>query len=226
MPNSNSTNMPLNAKGDIITATAANTPSNLSVGTDGYVLVADSGEATGLAWSENPNSGDILQVVEATNATATYIATQIPYDDTIPQITEGTQILTLNITPGSVTNKIQIYTNFWMSIKKGGGGASTANGTVAIFTDASSDAVFAGKMNGNLGNKDTGINTNNSATITIVPGVIVPITITVRIGFDNANGTTSLDHGVLNGIVSTGPVATRRYGGVSAAVLRATEIKA
>lgn len=39
------------AKGEIIAATAADTPGLLTVGSDGQMLVADSGEATGLNWS-------------------------------------------------------------------------------------------------------------------------------------------------------------------------------
>jgi len=38
------------AKGDIIAATASGAVDNLAVGTDGQVLVADSGETTGLNW--------------------------------------------------------------------------------------------------------------------------------------------------------------------------------
>ena len=44
----------VNAKGDLITATADDTPARLAVGTNGFRLEAASGEATGLKWAADP----------------------------------------------------------------------------------------------------------------------------------------------------------------------------
>jgi hypothetical protein len=41
----------VNAKGDLIVCTADNVVTNLTVGTNGYVLTADSTQTSGLAWS-------------------------------------------------------------------------------------------------------------------------------------------------------------------------------
>jgi hypothetical protein len=47
----------VDAKGDIIAATADNTPARLAVGTNGQVLTAASGQATGLQWSTISSGG-------------------------------------------------------------------------------------------------------------------------------------------------------------------------
>lgn len=49
----------VDAKGDLISATAADTPARLAVGTNGQVLTADSTAATGLVWA-TPSSGGLV----------------------------------------------------------------------------------------------------------------------------------------------------------------------
>lgn len=51
----------VDAKGDLIGATAADTPARLAVGTNGQVLTADSTAATGLAWA-TPESGGMTSI--------------------------------------------------------------------------------------------------------------------------------------------------------------------
>lgn len=50
----------LDAKGDLITATAADTPARLPVGANGTVLTADSSQGTGLTWTEPASGGMTL----------------------------------------------------------------------------------------------------------------------------------------------------------------------
>jgi hypothetical protein len=47
----------VDAKGDLITATGADVPARLAVGSNGDTLVADSSESTGLRWTENYAAG-------------------------------------------------------------------------------------------------------------------------------------------------------------------------
>ena len=54
------------AKGDILVATSADTPGKLTVGTNGFVLTADSSTATGLKWAEvDLQSSTIMSIMGA-----------------------------------------------------------------------------------------------------------------------------------------------------------------
>lgn len=82
----------------------------------------------------------VSQVVQKVNTQTGAVATgttTIPVDDTIPQNTEGTEFVTLAITPTSATNKLQIDVTLVL--------ASSALATLvaALFQDSTANALAA-----------------------------------------------------------------------------------
>lgn len=88
----------ITAKGDLIVGTGSGTFDNLPAGTNGYTLVADSVETTGLKWVAPAGGGKVLQVVNAQITSATTISTDSLTDTGI----------TATITPTAATSKILI----------------------------------------------------------------------------------------------------------------------
>lgn len=84
-------------------------------------------------------STKILQVAYADSVTSTGITTpRIPYDNTIPQITEGTEILTCSITPKSATSYLLIEASINYST-----GSTSCSPCLALFRDATANALDA-----------------------------------------------------------------------------------
>jgi len=88
----------IDAKGDLIGGTGADTFARLAVGTNGQVLTADSAQATGLKWAAPAGGGKVLQVVTATTTTSVTNSTTT-YTDTN---------LTASITPTANTSKVMV----------------------------------------------------------------------------------------------------------------------
>jgi hypothetical protein len=88
----------IDAKGDLVVGTGADTFARLAVGTNGHTLVADSAETTGLKWAAPAGGGKVLQVIYGDTTTATTVAST-SYADT------G---LSASITPASASNKVLV----------------------------------------------------------------------------------------------------------------------
>ena len=79
----------------------------------------------------------VAQVVRASTADLVTGTTQIPADDTIPQITEGDEFLTCNITPKNAANTLKVDVVCNLNINTTG----TPFLVVALFIDPGPDAV-------------------------------------------------------------------------------------
>lgn len=103
------------AKGDLLTATADNTPARLAVGANNTVLTADSSTATGLKWATPAGGGKVLQVVMGSTS-STMTTSSSTYADTN---------LTGTITPSSASSKVLVIATQNGCLKFGG---TAANG--------------------------------------------------------------------------------------------------
>jgi hypothetical protein len=137
-----------------------------------------------------------------TNANLT---TVIPLDDTIPQNTEGTQIISVALTPKATTSRVRLRFQGVFSI------GQAANGTVAIFSSASANALTASTQSVTT----TDLNFPLICEHEYVPGTTSALTFTVRVG--PTAGTMRM-----NGSPNFG----RYFGGVAKATLVVEEIQA
>lgn len=143
----------------------------------------------------------VLQRVHANFSNFATGTALIPNDNTIPQITEGTEFMSLSITPKSTTSILVVEANSMFSI------SAAQVLTSALFQDAGANALAA--MGGTS-------NANNYSPMFLrhikTSGSTTPTTFRLRAGLGGA-GTVSF-----NGYVG---VAT--YGGVSASSMMITE---
>lgn len=146
----------------------------------------------------------VVQVVEATPYT-TYSShtTAIPIDDTIPQNTEGEEIITVSITPTNASNRLRIEVDVPTAT---GSGNIAACG--AIFQDSTANAIAAGLFNPFT----TGAHEQFFLSHEMAAGTTSATTFKFRVG---SSGT----------IYINGSTSARLFGGVSAVRMRVIEIK-
>lgn len=150
-------------------------------------------------------SGSIVQSVYFEEGTNANIPTAIPYDDSIPQVTEGNQIAAATITPKYADSKIMVHFS---------GVADTNpddNVTVALFRDGAADAKAAASVRTQADPSQIVLNFRDA------PGTTDEVTYTIRAGA--AGGGTNL---AFNGLANP----SRRLGGVAKNVLILQEVRA
>ncbi len=186
----------IGTRGDIITVDSGGTAVAKALGASGTFLKSDGSDLVyGLPL--------VPAFSSTTYATNTTITGTIPYDDSIPQVGEGTEILSTSITAIKSSSKIKI------TFQGFGGVASSGPATAALFIDGAASAVQATIM------QTAVVNTAYPIAFEYVytPGDTSAHTISVRFGANTGNS-------FLNGA----GIATRRYGGAAISTLVCQEI--
>lgn len=149
-------------------------------------------------------AGDVVQVVNTQTGAVATGTTTIPWDDTIPQITEGTEFMTRAITPASATNVLRIEVVLNVN-------ATAVNYCVgALFQDATANALAAAAVYQEGASRAMQIR----FTHYMVAGTTSSTTFRVRAGTGGAATLTF-----------NGEVGARKFGGVMASSITITEIK-
>jgi len=201
-------------------ATGAVTP--VAMNTNGMVLIGSNGAdpvaaviTAGAGIAVTNGAGSISIAISATNPviqrvyTSTsaliVIDTAMPIDDTIPQITEGEEVLTLAITPTNASNILEI--EFTVNCM---GQNANANALAALFQDATAGALAASRLIA-VTNEAGGA----SAILkhTMVAGTVAATTFRIRMGYS------------ANTVNVNGNSGAREFGGVSSTTLTIVEYK-
>jgi hypothetical protein len=194
----------------IAVGTTAQRPAVPAVGDIRYNSTTSAYELyTGSGW-KNPYytdtflAGTVVQsayVEYTTNGTTT---TQIPYDDTPPTSSEGTQIISTSFTPTNASNKLRFRFSGMFSLTAAG------VGICSLFSGASASAAAASATRAESNDTPYLFNLEHEE----VAGVTTSKTFAIRVGPASAV-TLSMN----------GTSAARRLGGVAKAVLIIEEVK-
>ena len=110
--------------------------------TDGNVIAYNATNDEFEMVAQSGGGGNFVQMQYATTTTSGSGTTTIPYDDTIPQNTEGSEMMTVSITPDDATNLLIIDAFVPDCV------ASTGVNTIfALFQDSTADALQATATN-------------------------------------------------------------------------------
>lgn len=149
--------------------------------------------------------GRVIQTARANLTSVATGTTLIPRDDTIPQITEGDQYLTVSITPRLATSLLRVDFVF--------NATSSVQAWIqaALFRDAIANALGVGQIFAGSANEGGQV----ILTVFATAGTTDPTTFRVRAGL-NVAGTLTFN----------GATGARLYGGVYASSITVSEIAA
>lgn len=123
-------------------------------------------------------TGSAVQIVNTGYSAAATGSTTIPYDDTIPQNTEGDQYMTQAITPKSSTNILVITCNVFFAST-----IATANIIIALFQDSVANALATSILRQEVANTPTG----GALVYSMVAGTTSSTTFKLRAGANAAS---------------------------------------
>lgn len=149
---------------------------------------------------------EIVDTAYAEVLTNASLTTLTPMDDTIPQVTEGTQILSVALTPKNTTNRLRV-TIMGSGTREAGAGSAIS---VHVHVNGAANASYAFPVYA----PDNTLPNPFSGVFEYVPGAASLQTITVRIG--NNSG----------GLRINGTGSGRLYGGVGRTCVLVEEIAA
>ena len=175
-----------------------------SVGTAAQVLTSNGAGSLPTFQDAGGGGTGVQQQVYASSSATSSTGVDIPLDGTIPQITEGEEIVNVSITPSDVNNILIIEAQAFLNVD-----SNNSQATLAIFQDAIADGLYAQGSN-----MASGIGSSIYIQFRMAAGTTSATTFRLRYGPDG-------DTAFLNR-KNTG--ATDNYGGITLSWLQVTEL--
>jgi hypothetical protein len=146
-----------------------------SVGTAGQVLTSNGAGALPTFQTSSGGGGILLQSITGTSTTPGSSSAAIPFDNSIPQITEGVEVVTASITPSNASNILEIMAICQVASSEGRIG-------VALFQDSNPDAIASAFHIGANPGSTTGCGSSVIIFHRMVAGTTASTTFSMRTG--------------------------------------------